>query len=57
MSDQSRREEALDPNFIETIGLLNAHEIPYLNLELDTRVDGLSVSQSYCCFGVRQSFP
>ncbi len=29
MSDQSRREEALDPNFIETIGLLNAHEIPY----------------------------
>lgn len=29
MFDQGGREEALDPNFIETIELLNAHEIPY----------------------------
>ena len=29
MSDQSHSEEALDPNFIETIALLNAHAIPY----------------------------
>ncbi len=29
MHSQSHREEALDPNFIETIGLLNGHEVPY----------------------------
>lgn len=29
MSDQSHCEEALDPNFLETIELLNAHEVPY----------------------------
>jgi len=29
MSDQSGRKEALDPNFIEVITLLNLHDIPY----------------------------
>ena len=29
MSDQSGCEAALDPNFAETIGLLNIHDIPY----------------------------
>lgn len=29
MPDQSGCEAALDPNFIETIGLLNRHDVPY----------------------------